>query len=246
MQLLRACLILTTLTALSLLTGPAYAQPPLKPVLIFLHGSPPLGEQFQPYNDDPDLRAAAEIIADDRPGFGSKTSRRFVPFVEQVHDVVAKVENASGPVTLVGYSYGAVIAMAAAQVTGRFIPGKIQNLVLIAGTYNPAHVSNHILLRASQWPILGKVYPLSIKQSHFEIEALPRDLADTVRGLAHITARITAIHGSHDPLTPEKDLDVISQAGGTVFTLNQADHSIIQSEFSFIKRELLRLLKLGK
>ena len=207
--------------------------------VIFVHGTPADGSQFSRYVHSPELLAKAKLIAEDRPGFGTQTNpNHMFGFKEQVEAVLGSVNQAEGEVTLVGYSYGAAVALSAAsQATD-----KIRNLVLVGMPMNPALIEMPSLLRPLRWPRAHAIYPSVLIQAYFEIQTLASDLSQTLSRLQLIRAKTFVVIGETDPRTRRADLVTLSTLNPTVHVRPEEGHRIIHTDFQFVRDLLLSIL----
>lgn len=208
------------------------------PRIIFLHGAPGTHSQFENYLRDGQLNRMAKVFADDRRGYGTRAQSAAV-FEHQVLDVVADVMASDSPVILVGYSYGAALAMSAAQ--SFMAQDRITELVLIAGVYKPESVrvpwGLFVLSGVSQY------YRTALE----EIRALPENLVRTIKRLPLIRARTTVIHGTDDGVVPLVDTAMLREIRPDYILRRGHGHRILDSDFENIRDILLtKALSLAK
>ena len=209
-----------------------WASGSTRPTIIFVHGSPATGAQFQAIVNNRDLRSHALLVAPDRPGYGGEIKEKtFYDFTEQVLSLRSHINAYQGRVVLVGYSYGAIIAMKAAQID----PEKIESLVLISGVYRASYVANRWFTEPMNWLLpTSEVMPRSYRQSYREIINTANDVAHTMKGLSNIKARVFVVHGENDTMTPSYSVNLLSPLRPTIYIRKGLSHDLVDTDSDFL------------
>lgn len=165
--------------------------------MILVHGTPGDAASWADYLLDP--LAGTEVVAPDRPGFGSSGPEgALVTLAEQAAAVAALLPVDGRPVVLVGRSLGgSVVARTAAEQRGR-----VHAVVLLAAALDPALESVHPLQRAGAWPWVRRALPRAIRNANAELLALRGELEALAPMLGQIDARVLIVHGDADDLVP--------------------------------------------
>lgn len=216
---------------------------PKNPTLLFVHGSPGSWNAFQRYLSDPLLLKKYRMIAVDRPGFGYSDfgeARDLATNSEWISEVARQTKNGR-PVILVGHSLGGpLIAKMAADH-----PALFDKLVILSGSVDPD------LEKAERWrnwlktPPLRYLVPGALRPSNDELSWLRRDLVLLRPQLRSISAHVTVIHGTKDPLVPFANAaflqkELVNAASVRVVPIEGANHFIPWERYSLIRDELLR------
>ena len=174
---------------------------PLGPCIVLLHGTPGSSTGWTDYLLEPP--AGAELIALDRPGFGRSTPSNAVTSLALQAGAVAQLLPADGrPAIVVGHSLGAAVATwLAAQ-----LPGRVQGLVLLAGSLDPDLEAVHPAQHVAAWPGLGKLLPRAIRNSNAELLALKQELQLLAPLLQHVRCPVAIVHGTADDLVPAENV----------------------------------------
>jgi pimeloyl-ACP methyl ester carboxylesterase len=165
--------------------------------IIFVHGTPGSAKAWTDYLVDPP--PAADVIALDRPGFGSSGPEQAVTGLEaQAAAVEALMPSDDRPVVLVGHSLGGpVVARVAADH-----PSRVAAIVLLAGSLDPAQEAIHPVQYAGAWPAVRMMLPRAIRNANAELMALKPELEALSLMLPRITAKVVIVHGTKDDLVP--------------------------------------------
>lgn len=226
---------------LVLVSNSLFAETLSRPTVIFVHGSPATGAQFHSFVNSHELRNEAFLVAPDRPGYGGEIQdKSFYDFADQVKSLLTHINAYPGRIILVGYSYGAIVAMKAAQIASQ----KIESLVLISGIYSPSYVADRwfnepmtILLPSSE--IMSRYY----RQSYREIINTASDAAHTMKGLSQIKARMFVVHGENDSMTPAQSVNLLASLKPTVYIRKNLPHNLVKKDADFIKGLLLQIIR---
>ncbi len=165
--------------------------------LILVHGTPGSAQGWADYLATPP--AGMEVVALDRPGFGESGPEGARTSLEDQARAVAALLPADGrPVILLGHSLGGPIAaLVAAEHADR-----IQAVVLLAASLDPAQERIHPMQQVGAWPAVRSLLPRSIRNANAELMALKPELESLAAMLPRITAKVVIVHGTKDDLVP--------------------------------------------
>ena len=174
--------------------------------VILVHGTPGSWDNWQTYLEAPP--PGLELIAYDRPGFGSSEPARAVPSLAAQAAALEPllVERDGRWPVLVGHSMGGpVIARAASDY-----PERVGALVVLAGNLDPdleeLRWYNHVGAFLS--PFLSR----SLRNSNDELGPQRRELEELEPRLAHVRCPVWIVHGTEDRLVPFPNADFLEAA----------------------------------
>ena len=179
----------------------------IKPLIVFVHGSPGSLSAFIHFLSDTILTAHALVITTDRPGFGysnfglaetslAKQAATLKPLLEKYQH--------NRPIILVGHSLGgSVIARMAIDY-----PDLVDGLELVAASIDPELEPNETWFRAPlATPFLSWVLPRSFRASNEEIYQLKPQLEEMLPRWKEIKCPVVVIQGGKDNLVPPGNAD---------------------------------------
>lgn len=171
------------------------------PRLILVHGTPGSAASWADYLLAPP--PGLELIALDRPGFGSSGPEGAVTgLAEQAAAVAALLPEDGRPVVLLGHSLGGpVVARVAAEH-----PDRVTGLVLLAASLDPALEKIHPLQHLGAAAVVRGMLPRAIRNANAELMALEPELRALAPMLAGIRARVVIVHGTRDDLVPVENV----------------------------------------
>lgn len=166
--------------------------------VIFIHGTPGDATGWADYVVDPPKRA--EAIAVDRLGFGLSGPRVAVPALGDQARAIAPllVERGGRLPILVGHSLGAAVAVKAALD----MPGRVDALVLVAGSLDPDLEHVVWIQRVGRWRAVEWMLPRWARNANRELIALEAELRGMTPRIPEIRCPVVILHGSDDPLVP--------------------------------------------
>lgn len=214
------------------------------PTIIFIHGTPGSWNAFEDYLKNKDLQQKFRLISIDRPGFGNSDFGKALNLADQslvISPLFDYIKN-DQPVFLVGHSLGGPMAIRLAADN----PGKINGLVLLAASNDPA------MEKPEKWrPVLYKtplkyLIPGALRPSNEELWYLKKDLIELKESFAKIDCPVYILHGKKDQLVPFSNLAYTKKmlahnlaVSETVF--ENENHFIPWTRFTEIKTLLLNL-----
>ena len=215
-----------------------------KPTLLFIHGSPGSWDAFKDYLKDSLLLQKYRMISIDRPGFGYSDfgdSQNLATQSQRIFKFIQSIDNKQ-PLVLVGHSLGGPVVVKLATEH----PEKYRHLVILSGAVDP-----HAETTEGWRPILKSVplrylIPGALRPSNDELWWLKRDLYAMQPFLKNITADVTIIHGTKDPLVPYSNVAFMSESfvkarSIDVIAIENANHFIPWEHFEVIQKALLKL-----
>ena len=165
--------------------------------LILVHGTPGSAAAWSDYVLSPP--PGMEVLALDRPGFGSSGPARAMPsLADQAAAVLALMPIDGRPVILLGHSLGGpIVARVAADH-----PDRVAGLVLLAASLDPALEEIHPMQYVGAWGLVKPLLPRMLRNANTELMALKPELEALAQVLPRITARVVIVHGTKDDLVP--------------------------------------------
>jgi pimeloyl-ACP methyl ester carboxylesterase len=170
------------------------------PTIVFIHGTPGSWNAFEDYLKDKDLQQKFRLISIDRPGFGNSDFGNALNLSDQsiiISPLLDYINNGK-PLYLVGHSLGGPMIIRLAGDN----PGKINGLVLLAASNDPAAE------KPEKWrPVLYKTplkyfIPGALRPSNEELWYLKKDLVDLKALFQKINCPVYIVHGTKDVLVP--------------------------------------------
>jgi len=213
-----------------------------KPTAILIHGSPGSKKSFQNLLKNQQILKYTDIVTDDRPGFGDKTTTdilfSFEDQVKAVQDLLQAIPIRK-PIILVGYSYGSVIALRIAELN----PERNIRILNISSVTNPQNITVewYLCLLENLGSSLSFLAP--IRQAHDESIHLSKTLNFVLSRLQQIKAPVILVHGEKDHLVPPRDLEVLNELEPVTYIRPGQGHDLIQTDRQFIADLLIRIAK---
>jgi pimeloyl-ACP methyl ester carboxylesterase len=208
--------------------------------VIFIHGSPGLGEEWLPFMTAvPDGQL---YLAPDRPGFGDSGDATVTDLQAQADALVPLLGGqADTPVVLVGYSYGGPVAL---RLAGDH-PERVAGLLLIGAAADPGLEETHPLQEIAALPFFERLLPSELANSNAELLQL-RDGLDMLAGdLAAMYLPVIMVQGTADNLVPASNVDYLrAQMAATpaAIMIEGADHFLPWSHPNLLAQALECLL----
>ena len=214
------------------------------PAVLFVHGSPGDWRAYESLLADPGLRAAARLVAFDRPGFGA-TGGGALPRLADQAAVAALVLASAAPgarAVVVGHSLGGPIA--ARLAVDR--PDLVAGLLLVAPSIDPALERHRWYNVAGAMRVVQWFLPREWIASNREIWPLRAELADMAPRLAGLRVPATVIQGTEDDLVDPGNAAFVARAmtGTPVRRVDvpQEGHFVLWTRGDLVRAEIGRLL----
>ena len=215
-----------------------------RPTLLFVHGSPGSWDAYKSYLTDSLLLQKYRMIAIDRPGFGYSNfgvAENLEVQAKIIESLVAQIDNHQ-PIVLIGHSMGGPVVVKMATDAPRLF----QHLVVLAGAIDPKAETPEIWRPIIKSQPLRYLIPGALRPSNDELWWLKRDLYLMEPDLKKITAHVTIIHGTKDPLVPYENMAFMNRAfihakSIENISIENANHFIPWEHFELIRTTLLKL-----
>ena len=173
-------------------------QDPRKPLLVFIHGAPSSGAWWLSLLRDSTLRAAANLLAIDRPGYGGSglgdpmTSVR--EQAEHVATVISNRRQAGQKIILHGSSYGGTVSARIAMDYPRLVDG----LLLQSASMAPSEEYTYWITNPNSLWALSWLLPSGLNSANHEKLAHEAELQDMADRWRRIDAAAVILHGTDD------------------------------------------------
>lgn len=211
--------------------------------VVFLHGTPGAAEEWGPF-----LRAVPpghRYLAPDRPGFGQTTPGDAETRLAR-HAVAlrALLEPYAGTApVLVGYSYGAPVALRAAID----MPALVGGVLLVSGTFDPELEETHFIQWVADLAPVSALLPRDLANANDELLALQDELGELARDLPRIAVPVSVVHGLADTLAPPEHVAFLqhhlpAEVDFRVVIIEDADHFLPWSYPAAVTQALTCLL----
>ena len=206
-----------------------HKNPNPRAVLVFVHGSPGLWENFSHYFKFEALREAYTIIAVDRPGYGESNFGKSTPSLEAQSKIIGQVFDELPPeipVILIGHSLGGPVV---ARMTIDF-PEKVSGLLFLAASMDPELEVTKWYQYPAAWPVIRSIIPDALRVCNEEIFPHRDELLLLQSKVDQIRLPIVIIQGEKDKLVPAANVDYIvshfSNASISVHRYPELNHFI--------------------
>ncbi|MBM3605398.1 MAG: alpha/beta fold hydrolase [Alphaproteobacteria bacterium] len=206
--------------------------------VIFLHGSPGLGEEWARFLTD--VPAGRLYLAPDRPGYGDSGNQPLTDLEEQARAVLPLLGQADrSNAILVGYSYGGPVALRLAADH----PDRVAGILLIGAAADPALEETHPLQQVAALDFFAQLLPAELATSNAELMALREDLQRLGPDLARLSMPVTIVQGQADSLVPAANADYLrahlpSEAAPRSIMIEGADHFLPWTHHELLAKAL--------
>lgn len=218
----------------------------LKPLVLFVHGSPGSLSAFIDFLADTSLLHRARLITADRPGFGYSNFGMAEPSLQKQGEALKPIlekYKRNRPIILVGHSLGGpLIARMAIDY-----PELVDGLIIVAGSIDPDLEPDETWFRAPlATPFLSWILPRSFRASNEEIYHLKPELENMIPLWASIKCPVIVIQGGKDSLVSPKNADfakkVLVNAPLELTLVKDMDHFVPWSNPELIDKAIFKML----
>lgn len=224
-------------------------EDPQKPLLVFVHGSPSSSAFWFKLLQDSSLRAEANLLAIDRPGYGgSGLGLPMISVAEQAKNVATIIQQRLAtpdqPVILHGSSYGGTVS---ARIAMDY-PSLIKGLLLQSASTAPKEEYTYwVTYPTSHWS-LKWLLPSAINTANVEKLNHQTQLEKMADKWANIKAKTVILHGTADwliyPPNAYYSCDKLVNAKEVIHhMLPGREHDLIYTAPQLLKQYLLRLVR---
>jgi len=219
----------------------------VKPLVLFVHGSPGDWTAWVQYLNDPELRQRAHLVSVDRPGFGGSGGGKVERSLQRQCDDISVLLKKAIPgqrVVVVGHSYGGPVA-ARLMMNG---DNRISDGIILAGAIDPEQEKTKWYQYPADWPPLPWMLPNSLVVANREIRALKSELTAMLPYWKEVTQRVSVIQGGKDDLVSPENADFAARmlthaASVNIIRIPEMNHFIPWSQYSVVKAEILKHLE---
>ena len=174
-------------------------EDPAKPLIAFIHGSPSSSSFWVKMMRDSSLRARANLLAIDRPGYGgSGLGQPMISVAEQAENVYEIIQQRrpgkDQRLVLHGSSYGGTVSARIAMDH----PAEIDGLLLQSASMAPREEFTYWISRPTNHWSLRWLMPRAIKTVNTEKLNHEPQLEEMAKLWDRITAQVVIAHGTDD------------------------------------------------
>lgn len=219
----------------------------VKPLVLFIHGSPGDWTAWVRYLNDPELRQRVHLVAVDRPGFGGsgagKVERSLGQQCETISVLLKKVIPGQR-VVVVGHSYGGPVAVRLMMNS----ENRITDAVLLAGAMDPDQEKTKWYQYPADWPPFTGVLPENLVVANREIRALKSELTTMLPLWEKVTQRVSVIQGGRDDLVSPENADFAARklthaSSVKIIRIPEMNHFLPWHQYDLVKAEILKHLE---
>lgn len=210
-----------------------------KTTLVFVHGAIGSAIDFKRYMTDSLMRSKFNMVSYDRLGYNYNDKTLAQKSLKLEVDLLKDFTKNLNPkkTIFVGYSYGGPIVLA--------IKEKYKHIVLLAPAVYSKVEPMPFMLNFYKWKITRWLVPHVWKSASLEKMSHKTELQKYEQNWKTNPSSIISIHGNSDGIAPYgNSLFLQEQFPENQFelkTIIEAGHSLVWSNFGFIKNELLKL-----
>lgn len=215
------------------------------PLVVFVHGSPGSLSAFIHFLADTTLLEKAQLVAVDRPGFGSSNFGNAEPSLKKqaaLLEPILEKYKTNRPIILVGHSLGGpVIARLAMD-----FPDLVDGLVMVAPSIDPELEPNEWFRGPLSLPFVKWILPRSIRASNDEIWMLKPELQMMQPLWGNIKAQTIVIQGNKDNLVAPGNADyaqkMLTHAHTDLVRVEDMNHFVPWNHPELIREAILKLI----
>ena len=215
----------------------------LKPVVVFVHGSPGSSSNFLWYAKDTQVLNHFNVLLIDRPGFGYSDFGKSEPSISKQASVINEVLmqfNFKRKI-LVGHSLGGPIICRMAMDKPQVADG----ILIIAGSVSPELEPKEKWRKPMSKKWLSWLMPKSFRVSNEEIIPVKQELIKMEEMWGNITSDVKIIQGGKDKLVPAGNEDyaekkLVNANSLEIFRYPKENHFIPFTEPQLVVEALLR------
>ena len=218
----------------------------VKPLIVFIHGTPGSWHNFAAYMTDEELTRRANLIAVERPGFGKSDYKQVIRSLQMQAEFLRPVleRNASGHGALVvGHSLGATIAVRMAMDYPELLCG----LVLVAPSLDPELEKPRWYNRLAASSLVRWAVPTDLALANQEVMTLERELRNMLPLWETINLPVTVIQGEKDALALPANADfaerMLKNDRTRITRIKDAGHFILWKQPHIIQDAILKALE---
>jgi len=218
----------------------------LKPLVIFVHGSPGSLSAFIDFLADTSLLSKALLITADRPGFGYSNFGLAEPSLPKQGESLLPIlerHKKNHPIILVGHSLGGPLIARMAMDH----PDLVDGLIIVAGSIDPDLEPDETWFRAPlASPFLSWILPRSFRASNDEIYHLKPALEEMRSLWASVKCPVIIIQGGRDSLVSPRNADfakkMLVNAPVEFMLVDSMNHFVPWSNPELIDSAIFRML----
>lgn len=210
------------------------------PTIVFTHGTIGSCIDFFEYMVDIELKSKANFISYDRVGYNyndENNVQESIAFERDMLQNITKILDKKKTI-LVGYSYGGPIALADFNL--------YKKVILLAPAVYSKVEPMPWMINFYNWKLTRWLVPDIWKQASKEKLTHREDLVKFENNWKNNANSIISIHGNDDSIVPYENSKYLesqfSKKQFELVTIPDAGHSLVWSEFDFIKQEILKQL----
>ena len=202
-------------------------EPTKEFMLLMIHGSPGLWNNYLDFFQDEFLLDNFFIVSPDRAGYG-QSSRRGIHSLqkEACHLGSILTRYPDKRVLLVGHSYGGPLAV---QMQWQY-PTRVVGTLLLAPPLDPAYENMGPWRYLLRLPVISHLTPRHLAASNEEMMCLPYGLMELAQHYRELTQPVYYIHGTNDWFVSYENLAYAKQRMAhlplTAVSLEGANHFI--------------------
>lgn len=175
-------------------------------LVLFIHGSPGVWNDFAYVMADPDLAGEALLISVERPGWGGSGEGNLELSLRAQADALRQlleVHRENLPAIVVGHSYGGPVAARLAMDD----PELVGQLILVAGSIDPDLEETTWYQSVSRWMLVRWMIPDFFLRADEEIKPLKGSLERMLPLWNTIRMPVVVLQGEDDGLVPPGNAD---------------------------------------